>query len=140
MVLYALLIIVGVSNIFRFKSINGMTSSLIHIYIFSMIENVAIIVWLALIPKGNEYSYVPYATMIYMKLIMGISFMHSVFELKFAIDHFFTQTSIEKYKKNLKITFWILIILRLGILCLYATDIYYDFYIKYFKNQQQSAQ
>ena len=133
MALYGLLFLLGISNILRFRSINGMTQSLILIYSFSSLEIVSIITWLNMLPYSNLYSYVPYAAIVYMKIILGISFMNSVFELRFAIDHFFKKTSIEKYKKNLRITFWIKLVLILLLLALFVTDIYFNYYEKFIR-------
>ena len=103
------------------------------IYSFSLLEIISVITWLNLIPYSNLYSYVPYASMVYMKIILGISFMHSVFELRFAIDHFFKKTSLERYKRNLRVTFWIKLVLRLLILALFCLDIYFNYFEKFIK-------
>jgi hypothetical protein len=131
---YIALIVVGIGNILRFRSINGMTGSLTGIYAFSILESIAVITWLIMVPYTSLSSYIPYAATIYLKLIVGLSFMHSILELRYAITHFFKKTPIEEYKRNLKMLFYLMFLLRLLMVIVFLIDIYLDYYIAYFRS------
>ena len=52
--LYALLIIVGAGNIYRFIKVNSMSKNLALVYIFSMVSSVCWILCFALVTEPNE--------------------------------------------------------------------------------------
>ena len=99
-VLFQVLNVLGAINIYRFCKIKGFTQSLFFIYLFSFTEQIAISLFLAFIQEQTRYYYAQYAVYLYSKLLLGISYQISVFELKFIIEHFFQETTLQAYTKK----------------------------------------
>ena len=119
---------VGILNIYRFCRLNGFTRSLFAIYFFSIIEQIAISVWIGTVQIPTMYNYMPYIIYLYSKLCLGISYQVSVFELKFIIEHYFKGTDQTAYAKKRKIMYYIMWVWRFGIAIFFICDIYFNYW------------
>lgn len=88
-VCYVLLIMFGVSNLIRFVRVNQMSKSLVEIYAFSLLSCTAWTLDLAFAQKNNLWQYVPFALGIYCKILFGISYQSSIFDLKYVVQFCF---------------------------------------------------
>ena len=79
----------------------------------------------------EKFNYVQYAVYLYSKLLLGISYQISVFELKFIIEHYFLETPYKTYMKKRKIVKWIMNIWRIYLVLSLGFDLYFN-YIRYF--------
>ena len=137
-IMYVLLNIMGVINIYRFCRLRGFTKSLTAIYFFSITEQISLSVWLGTTQLMTVYNYIPYAIYIYSKLCLGISYQVSVFELKFIIDHYFNGTDKPKYEKKRKLMTWTMWIWRIAIATWFGCDLYFNYIRYYFDNNAHS--
>ena len=131
-VLFQALNIFGVVNIYRFCKSRGFTRSLFFIYMFSFSEQIALSFFLAFIQEPTEYNYFQYAIYLYSKLLLGISYQISVFELKFTIQHFFQETPYQDYVKKRRIVKIIMNIWRLVLAIFLGFDFYFHAF-RYFQ-------
>lgn len=131
-VFFQLLNILGIINIIRFCRLKGFTISLFFIYFFSFTEQISLSLFILFIDKKTKYNYVQYAVYLYSKLLLGISYQISVFELKFIIEHYFLETPYHTYTKKRKTVKWIMNIWRIYLVLSLCFDLYFN-YIRYFE-------
>ena len=126
--LFGILNIFGIINIFRFCRLKGFTASLFFIYLFSFTEQIGISLYLAFIFKETQYNYVQYQIYLFSKLLLGVSYQISVFELKFIIEHYFQETPYRTYVKKRRTVKWVMNIWRLYLLIALCFDLYYNYF------------
>ena len=129
--LFQLLNILGIINIYRFCRLKGFTMSLFFIYLFSFTEQIALSLFMAVIYKETKYNYVQYAVYLYSKLLLGVSYQISVFELRYIIQHYFLETPYRTYDKKRKTAKCIMNLWRLWLAASICFDLYYN-YLRFF--------
>lgn len=92
---YGLLILFGVGNLIRFIRVKQISKSLIEIYTFSLLSCAAWALDLAFAERSNLYQYVPFATGVYLKILFGISYQSSIFDLKYVVMFCFRSEKLE---------------------------------------------
>lgn len=71
---YVALMVLGVSNLVRFKKSNSDSKILKKIYAYSLLSCISWCLYFAFCMENNLWQYVPYATAIYSKLLVGIAY------------------------------------------------------------------
>jgi len=86
---YASLIMIGASNVYRFIRVKSMSRNLAMIYFWSLLSNISWGIFLAFCMQNNMYQYLPYVTGVYAKILVGIAYQASIFDLKYVVKFYF---------------------------------------------------
>lgn len=89
-VCYFLMILVGAGNAYRFVKVNSMSRNLAFVYTFSILSSLCWILCFSLVTEPNDYQYPPYAIAIYSKILVGIAYQSSIFDLKYIVGFYFS--------------------------------------------------
>lgn len=76
-------------NLIRFTKVKQISKSLVEIYTFSLLSCTAWALDLAFAQRSNLWQYVPFAAGVYLKILFGISYQSSIFDLKYVVKFCF---------------------------------------------------
>ena len=99
---YALLLFFGIGNVIRFIKVNSMSKNLALMYIFSLLSNLCWILCFSMVTLQNEYQYPPYATAVYSKILVGIAYQSSIYDLKYIVGFYFKTNSTNKHQSQIQ--------------------------------------
>ncbi len=83
--IYLILTAIGIGNLIRFYRVQQISANLVKIYIFSLLSSVCWVLYLAFCEQDNVYHYPPYAFAVYTKILVGIAYQSSIFDLKYIV-------------------------------------------------------
>jgi hypothetical protein len=130
---YAALITLGISNIIRFAKVRSMSNILWLIYFFSIVSNICWAMFLGVVMFDNRYQYMPYATAVYSKILVGITYQTSIFDLKYIVGFYFNQKQCDEavYLTKKKRMRYIMGAWALAVFLYYLLDIYFNYFSYY---------
>ena len=145
--MYLVLVFMGFGNLYRFIQVNSMSKNLALVYIFSILSSFCWVLCFSLVMEPNEYQYPPYATAVYSKILVGIAYQASIFDLKYIVGYYFNvqnkvQTKEDEYafNKRRNRTELYMIIWFLVILVYYFVDIAVNYvYFYYISNNEKNG-
>ena len=87
---YILMILIAAGNVYRFIKVKSMSKNLALVYIFSILSSFCWLIYFGFVTLPNEYQYPPYATAVYSKILVGIAYQSSIFDLKYIVGFYFS--------------------------------------------------
>ena len=123
---YVLLVILGISNLVRFKKTNAISRNLGRIYFWALTSNVCWILFFltVILLKDNAWQYIPYATAIYCKIQVGIAYQASIYDLKYVVTYYFKMSMTEEqFLSKRKTTDLVMTIWSLVVFLFFLSDI-----------------
>ena len=91
---YLFLTILGLHNMHKFIRAKQLVSTLLLMYVFSMIANVCRFFYIVfqMMSRDREWVFIPWTTAVYAKIMFGISYQSSLFGLKHLLDYHFSKS------------------------------------------------
>ena len=94
---YVALMVLGVINCYRFIKLRTFSKSLFYIYFWSLLSNLSWTLYFSLAVLNNKFQYPPFCTACYSKILVGIAYQASIFDLKYVVQFYF---KTDKLKLN----------------------------------------
>lgn len=86
---YFTLMVIGIGNVLRFLKVKSMSRYLGLIYVWSLLSNLSCGLYLLVCQYPNTIQYPPYMVGVYSKLLLGIAYQASIFDLKYVVNFYF---------------------------------------------------
>ena len=141
---YCGLILVGLSNLIRFYRVRQISSTLVQIYIFSLVMSFSWVLDLSFAQHNNLWQYLPFVMGVYSKILFGISYQQSIFDLKYIVGFYFKSDRLQldesTFKSKTKRMNCVMVCWRLAIIVYFILDVCYNYIDDYFIHRESKKE
>ena len=128
---YVALLILGVINCYRFIKLRTMSKNLFYIYFWSLLSNLSWALYFSSAVLDNRFQYPPFCTACYSKIIVGIAYQASIFDLKYVVQFYFKTDKLklneEEFIKKRELMSKIMFSWSVLVCVYYLCDMYFNY-------------